>query len=74
MDDMDLLDLDNFSEDMLFDIGDMGDGAYIKREVRHFRPVYCVYDLRGQLLAEAPTRHAAFLMIRRNALTPYDAH
>ena len=74
MDDFDLLDWDDFSEDMLSGDEDIEEGAYIKREVHHFRPIYRVYDSDGELLAEAPSRHAAFLLIRRNDLTPYDVH
>ena len=74
MDDLELLDFDDFEWDMPLSADDMAEGAYIKREVVHFRPVYNVYDSEGQLLARASSRHEAFLMVRRNDLTPYDVH
>ena len=74
MDDIELADFD----DLLLEDPDtktgLGEGAYIKREVVNFRPVYSVYDLEGQLLAHAVTRNEALLLIRRNDLVPYDAH
>ncbi|MBR6412814.1 MAG: hypothetical protein IKS41_06630 [Alphaproteobacteria bacterium] len=74
MDDLELTEWDDFEGDFLLSDDDIGEGAYIKREVVHFRPVYRVYDTEGQLLAEASSRYEAFLMIRRNDLTPYDVH
>ena len=74
MDDIELADFDDLLlEDPETNTG-LGEGAYIKREVMNFRPIYSVYDLEGQLLAQAATRNEALLLIRRNDLTPYDAH
>ena len=74
MGDIELADFDDlFLEDPETNTG-LGEGAYVKREVLNFRPIYNVYDTEGQLLAQASSRHQALLMIRRNDLTPYDAH
>ena len=74
MDDLDLTEWDDFEGDLFLSDDNIGEGAYVKREVIHFRPVYRVYDMEGRLLAEAFSRNEAFLLIRRNDLTPYDVH
>ena len=68
-----MTDLDN----MIPDILDSADGitvdeAYIKREVKNFRPVYSVYDSQGELLAYATTRQEALRFARRNDLIAQD--
>ena len=68
-----MTDLDN----MIPDILDSADGitvdeAYIKREVKNFRPVYSVYDAQGELLAYATTRQEALRFARRNDLIAQD--
>ena len=72
MDDIELIDLDDLLLENPETDSDSDEGAYIKREVIHFRPVYSIYSSSGELLAQAATRHKAFLMVRRNDLTPYD--
>ena len=74
MDDFDLSEWDDFDGDMFAGNEDMGEGAYVKREMLNFRPIYSIYDLDGQLLGRVNTRHEAYLMIRRNDLVPYDVH
>ena len=74
MDDIDLTLWNDFEGDMFLNDDGVGEGAYVKREVVHFRPVYCVYDVDGQLLAQTSTRQRAFIMARRNDMTPYDVH
>ena len=68
-----MTDLDNLIPDIL----DSADGitvdeAYIKREVKNFRPVYSVYDAQGELLAYATTRQEALRFARRNDLIAQD--
>ena len=68
-----MADLDNLIPDIL----DSGDGiqvdeAYIKREVKNFRPVYSVYDAQGELLAYAATRQEALRFAKRNDLIAQD--
>ena len=67
------VDLDNLIPEIL----DSGEGisvdeAYIKREIKNFRPVYSVYDGQGDLLAYATTRQEALRFAKRNDLTPQD--
>jgi len=68
-----MIDLDN----MIPDILDSADGitvdeAYIKREIKNFRPVYSVYDGQGELLAYATTRQEALRFAKRNDLIAQD--
>ncbi|MDY6407467.1 MAG: hypothetical protein SPL08_02025 [Pseudomonadota bacterium] len=74
MDEIDLSDWDDLFWDIENNDFPMGERAYIKREVVNFRPIYSIYDSEGQLLAQASSRYKAFLMARRNDLTPYDVH
>ena len=68
-----MTDLDNLIPDIL----DSADGitvyeAYIKREIKNFRPVYSDYDAQGELLAYATTRQEALRFARRNDLIAQD--
>ena len=62
-------DLEEFVPDEFF--GEDEDIVYVKREIMNFRPVFVVYDSRGQPLAHAPTREAAVTLAERADLIPH---
>ena len=68
-----MADLDHLIPDILGSAdGITVDEAYIKREIKNFRPVYSVYDSQGELLAYATTRQEALRFARRNDMTVQD--
>lgn len=48
--------------------------AYVRPVVHQGRPSYAICAADGSLLAVAPTREAAFGIIRQHDMEPLDAH